>query len=100
MYSRLKHPRRRPLVTLHGVVFDILVGAASALRPGLYSTGTPFDPRVTSLAFAGRPLRCALGGTTSVARPTQARNRIVSQVLSISHQRWPWRAERGSAWWL
>ncbi len=30
----------------------------------------------------------------------QAISRIVSQVLSISHQRWPWRAERGSAWWL
>ena len=51
------------------------------------SAGTPFDPRVTSLEFGGRPLRWALGTTTSVARPTQASNRMVSQVLSISHQR-------------
>jgi hypothetical protein len=35
MFSRVKHRCQRSLVTLHGVVFDILVEskAASALRP-------------------------------------------------------------------
>jgi hypothetical protein len=46
-----------PLFLCMGLFSIFLLGAASALRPGLYSTGTPFDPRVITLEFAGRPLR-------------------------------------------
>ena len=65
-----------------------------------HSSGTPVAPRVVTRPPVDRATRCARGATTSLARPSQARKRMVSQVLSISHQRWPCRAERGSAWWL
>ena len=40
MFSRVKHPCQRHLVTLHGVVFDILVGSRTA-RPGEGRIHTP-----------------------------------------------------------
>ena len=68
-----------------GLFSIFLVG--SALGETFYSAGTPVDPRVVSLLPAACFARCALGGTTSVANPSHARKRMVSQVLSISHQR-------------
>ena len=76
------------------------LGKATGLSTSAAAPGTPVTPRVVSLLPVACLPRCPPGGTTSLARPTKARNRIVSQVLSISHQRWPCRAERGSAWWL
>ena len=45
-------------------------------------------------------INSVLGMAMRLARPAIPSKRMVSQVTSSSHQAWPWRAERGSAWWL
>ena len=40
------------------------------------------------------------GNLTSRTSPTISRKRMVIHATSISHHICPWRAERGSAWWL
>jgi tryptophan-rich sensory protein len=37
MFSRVKHPRWRPPATLHGVVFDILVGSRHPVGPRVHT---------------------------------------------------------------
>jgi hypothetical protein len=49
---------------------------------------------------AAAAINSGLGVAMRRARPTAPSRRMVSQVTSSSHQVWPWRAERGSAWWL
>ncbi len=50
MFSRVKHPCQRPPVTLHGVVFDILVGSEN--RVGLAAVFPEMILRVACRAVA------------------------------------------------
>src|SRR6478735_11048151 len=49
--------------------------------------------RERELLFDGGPI-------TFLAKPRNIIIRMVSHVTSSSHHLWPWRADRGWAWWL
>jgi hypothetical protein len=63
-FRRLKHPCQRPLVTLHGVVFDILVGSE---KRGLPSRGSRAAARLRPCGFGFSPssLRSSYAGHAS-----------------------------------
>jgi hypothetical protein len=61
MFSRVMHPCQRPPVTLHGVVFDILVGSEN--RVGNYGFTAPISrPRSMRLRMCVRAVQDRLPG--------------------------------------
>src|SRR5882672_1221916 len=56
MFARVKHPCQRPPVTLHGVVFDILVGSENHvgyldLEQTLQPLDNPFGTRLSPMSW-------------------------------------------------